>query len=1261
MEREEYSSSLEMDVDTLPKTKARRRRKYLGIIRRTASLTIATVAFSPIAGAFDAIPSAALVHKKGRNFSTSHRRNLRNLQGDIQQCKIALAVGDINRDDLLSQSEYLRFVKQLGNKMLGGQNNDYVSLSSFDKLPEGLKENYSYFSDTELLEIDISGSKPGQTATSEQDMKLDELCDFTTTKIRDPNSETGNTNDPQKPPNSNPTDDFIPSTGTDCSGTIDRGKCNIDLSISDSYRDDLLDESDYVKFVNRLSRNAYAGYDFEQLPQNIQANYYRFATTDGQVNISGSKPGQRVSVEQDRFLNAFCCETDLAIQNPGSSGETPEKPDEPETLAPTVELFFCQRSMASSDLDRNDELTKEEYVIFLNRLTNNQYIGETYDTLDVALQENFLNLAGDNGKIDIYGSKPGQVTNYEEDEALIQICVETGYALNGESAPTAASPATAAPSSRPTLRTSLKPTSAPVPAPAEPTAEPEASDQTDVYNSFIISNQGGLSAADLIPGTANRDGLDRAYGVFAQTTVENVGLLEVRSLRRRKLAVGFLPESAEIYEIVDIECPSDFGLSPIDSCQTAFAKFKLLLEGQNAQVVSDLYTNYTQAEISAGELEVILKEVDKRTLLKIVDASYPTRPGEDNSETPTDAPTKDENGQKKNRAGPIVGGIFGAIILFAIIGYISTRGLPFELPFELPSLPIRGGARVGNKAVIDDDDDDDERLAFGQDEDDPSFGDKQSFGKDFRNSFGDNDDDDGEYKEKKSFGFTSKHKKNDDDDDELNFGLESNKDLNANSADNLYEFEEPSEIDSETENQDGSAAENEDMGFGGKPGSSNWGTNNVFDSGPSNQGWGANEGEDNFFGSSAFGVEEVIEESASESEDSESYTSEDDTYQSGSIDESEGNTEQDSATYDDMDEVEEEDSFTGSSADDSYNSASLPSQKLSSDLRLKNEDMDAAIDNGDWDAVVEAAKAFDKGDQDSRISGTSNGPSPDHDEDINDLDDLEDESYGDSYSGSESATSQTTTSEDRIKRAEYRAQVEELVQIVLPDETEKVDAMMDQFKGREAELVSTLQTMEERSSNQRARAAIHKSKPPSLQQNSGHSQANGAGILGGEGSTAGTAAIAAASLPIPAEGVFEDATQNDFDGDFGDENAFGDEGDDQYEIDEGGSYAEEFDDQSYYSEGGDQSYYSGEEDSKSYYSEEEEEEEEISQPKSFYSQEAEGSQGESFFSQEGESIDESYYSEGGDQSYYSGEEEESYVSGDEGSFYSEEGSANDEE
>jgi len=283
---------------------------------------------------------------------------------------------------------------------------------------------------------------------------------------------------------------------------------------------------------------------------------------------------------------------------------------------------------------------------------------------------------------------------------------------------------------------------------------------------------------------------------------------------------------------------------------------------------------------------------------------------------------------------------------------------------------------------------------------------------------------------------------------------------------------------------------------------------------------------------------------------------------------------------------------------------------MSSDLRMKNEDMDAAIESGDWDAVVNAANSFEKSDQESSVAGSSKiGTLP--------QDDLEDDSYSDSYSGSGdvSATSATTTTEDQEKRAEYRAEVESLVRLVLPDETDKVDAMMDQFKGREAELVSTLQTMQERSANQRARAAVHKSKGRLQQQNGAYSVggANNSGVQGGEGSTAGTAAIAAASLPIPASGMFDE--DNDVfdvdDGDaFGNQNAFGDDA----------SNGEDYEERSEYSNEDDMSYYSDED----------------------------GSGSRSFYSEE----DRSYYSEEGSRSYYS-EEGDSYYSGEEGSFFSE--------
>jgi len=293
--------------------------------------------------------------------------------------------------------------------------------------------------------------------------------------------------------------------------------------------------------------------------------------------------------------------------------------------------------------------------------------------------------------------------------------------------------------------------------------------------------------------------------------------------------------------------------------------------------------------------------------------------------------------------------------------------------------------------------------------------------------------------------------------------------------------------------------------------------------------------------------------------------------------------------------------------DNSYTSKSLSIDQMNSDLRSKDEDMDAAIEKEDWDAIVQTANMFDKSDQESSVAGSSKIGTFSQD-------DIEDGSYSDSYSsrsGDASATSATTITEERERRAEYRAQVDSLVRQVLPDETEKVDAMMDQFKGREAELVSTLQTMQERSANQRARGAVHKSKGRSQQQNGAYSTGgiNG-GTQGGEGSTAGTAAIAAASLPIPASGMFDKENENSFDivddAGFGREDAFVDAGDNnnedrsEFSNEEGTShYSDEHgsDSRSFYSEDGSKSYYSdegsyysGEEGS--YYSEEEEEKEE---------------------------------------------------------------------
>lgn len=116
----------------------------------------------------------------------------------------------------------------------------------------------------------------------------------------------------------------------------------------------------------------------------------------------------------------------------------------------------------------------------------------------------------------------------------------------------------------------------------------------------------------------------------------------------------------------------------------------------------------------------------------------------------------------------------------------------------------------------------------------------------------------------------------------------------------------------------------------------------------------------------------------------------------------------------------------------------------------------------------------------------------------------EEDFSGDAYDGQHEQTGSIGTNRygaEEEQRRKYLAQVKDLVHTVVPDEIENVEAMMDQFVGREPELINTLQTMHERSTSKRARNAIHRSKAIPQRDSS----------LISTGGIDGSAAIAAAS------------------------------------------------------------------------------------------------------------------------------------------------------
>ena len=165
-------------------------------------------------------------------------------------------------------------------------------------------------------------------------------------------------------------------------------------------------------------------------------------------------------------------------------------------------------------------------------------------------------------------------------------------------------------------------------------------------------------------------------------------------------------------------------------------------------------------------------------------------------------------------------------------------------------------------------------------------------------------------------------------------------------------------------------------------------------------------------------------------------------------------------------------------------------------------ELDNLVEAGDWEGVVLAAARFEASDA-AGSRGSRSGRSVDSSS-------ATDSATGGATGSSPSVQSESlTTSDDPSKvkkRAEIREEVEALVRRVVPEEIDNVDEMMNQFKGREEELVETLRTMQERAVAQKARAAGQRAAKAEARKNVQRGVVPGA-----------AAAVAAAAAAVPGE------------------------------------------------------------------------------------------------------------------------------------------------
>lgn len=154
----------------------------------------------------------------------------------------------------------------------------------------------------------------------------------------------------------------------------------------------------------------------------------------------------------------------------------------------------------------------------------------------------------------------------------------------------------------------------------------------------------------------------------------------------------------------------------------------------------------------------------------------------------------------------------------------------------------------------------------------------------------------------------------------------------------------------------------------------------------------------------------------------------------------------------------------------SPNSSGMNSSSYSNQRDMERAaEVEKLVEAGDWEGVVLAAAKFEaECDRDGVTEGsasTSEGHKFLASRYLNDANSTNSPSV--STNISESAS-------NNLKRAEIRAEVEALVRRVVPDEIDNVDEMMNEFRGREEELVETLRTMQERSIAARQREAMRR-------------------------------------------------------------------------------------------------------------------------------------------------------------------------------------------
>lgn len=195
------------------------------------------------------------------------------------------------------------------------------------------------------------------------------------------------------------------------------------MTYSDINEDGAMNKMEYVWFLNDNWDSPYPGGAFQDLPQALQDNFFKFASNN-MVNISAVASPEYTASEREHLLDAICIETEQALfQSPAS-----ENAGEEANMATFKE---CLESAVQFDANTDAFLDEAEYVALISALSSGKLGKDTLESLPEVLLHNFQSLSGsETAAINLGGAQAGEMLESSQQEILAAVCVDTSYAVH---------------------------------------------------------------------------------------------------------------------------------------------------------------------------------------------------------------------------------------------------------------------------------------------------------------------------------------------------------------------------------------------------------------------------------------------------------------------------------------------------------------------------------------------------------------------------------------------------------------------------------------------------------------------------------------------------------------------------------------------------------------------------------------------------------------------------------------------------------------